>query len=638
MSAHRRPDRTPPVPPPQADLFLSPERLAPPVERLMPNRRLAGLRLVISGILLLLLLQGLRLQVAGGFLFRREAEGNRVRALIEYAPRGIFLDRQGQALVQNVPAMELIADPAHLPDDLEPVFVVFQDALPTRDLTRLRAVLQRLRGDARTDSPLTLLQGLTHEEFLALASRADQLPGLHTEATAVRAYRGAGAFAHVLGYTGKLSPEERAAFPTYLLTEALGKSGLERQYQSVLRGAHGARRVEVDALGAVQHDLGRQPPVPGAHLRLHLDAALQERVATALARGLQRAGVRRGAAVALDPFSGAVRALVSFPLFPHSAFARGLDPQEAAAVLGDPASPLLNRVTQGRYVPGSTFKLTLAAGALEEGIVTQDTTVESTGGIRVGTWFFPDWKPGGHGRTDLRKALAESVNTYFYAAGGGVEEAAGLGIERMTTWAGRLGIGASTGIDLPEERAGFLPSPAWKEQQKHEAWYIGDTYHAAIGQGDVLVTPLELAVATSVIANGGTLYAPRLLDAIEAPDGAIRERIPPAVRAERVIRPETAEAVQRGMRAAVTAGSAQGLRDLPVAAAAKTGTAQIGGTEKTHAWVTAFAPVEQPELVLVILLEEAGGGDRLAVPLARDIFAWYFSSGQAAARQKLNPQ
>ncbi len=585
-------------------------------------RRLRILQFLVMGVLAVLFVQGVRLQVAAGSLFFHEAEENRVREFVEYAPRGIFLDRSGIPLVRNIPAVDLVAEPSLVPDDLEELLAVLTEALPTRSLSDIRERLTRL--DARSPSSETLIQGLSHEEFLAVSSRAERLPGIHTETTATRDYRGNGPFAHILGYVGKLSPEERSAFPEYLLTENVGKSGLERTYEKLLRGQRGARRVEVDANGNVQHDLGRTPVVPGSTLRLHLDAKLQEAAAAALSHGAERAGVRRGAVVALDPYSGAVRALVSLPTFPHSDLARG-ESSSVRSVLEDVASPLLNRVTQGQYVPGSSFKLAVAAAALEERVASPALRVLSSGGIRVGEWYFPDWKPGGHGQTNLTKALAESVNTYFYTIGGGFGDIEGLGIERITAWAKKLGIGQPTGIDLPEEASGLLPSPAWKERAKGERWYIGDTYHAAIGQGDVLVTPLQLAVLASAIANGGAVYEPHILDAVVGVDASIRERTPPRALAEGVLEQKTTSAVREGMRAAVTSGSARGLDSLPVTAAAKTGTAQIGGTERTHAWVTVFAPFEKPKIVLVVLLEEGGEGDRVAVPVAREILAAYFS-------------
>lgn len=596
-------------------------------------RRLRALRCLTAFFVLLLFAQGLRLQVAAGSLLRRAAEENRIHHLVEYAARGIFEDRFGRPLVQNVPAIELVADPERLPDDSEGLLSLLREALPSRDLKDLR---QRLAAIDRTaSSPVSLLTGLSQEEFLAVSARIDRLAGLRTETTAVRSYRGNGPFSHVLGFTGKMSKEERPQYPTYLLTESVGKAGLERQYETRLRGMHGARRVEVDAYGSVQQNLGRTPPTPGDNLRLHLDAGLQEVAVQTLERHARAAGVRKGALVALDPFSGGVRALVSLPIFPHSDLSQGTPGNAVVSrILTDPAAPLLNRAVQGQYVPGSSFKLAVAAGALEEGIATPATLIESTGGIRVGQWFFPDWKPGGHGRSNLVKAIAESVNSYFYTIAGGNGEAPGLGIERLAAWASRLGFGAPTGVDVSSESSGFLPSPAWKEQAKQETWYIGDTYHAAIGQGDVLVTPMQLSVAASLIFNGGTLLEPRLLEAFLGPDGSVRERVVPVVRAEHVVREETAEAIRAGMREAVLSGSARGLAVLPVSAAAKTGTAQVGGTERTHAWVTVAAPVERPELILVVLVEEGGGGDKVAVPVAREILEWYFSSEQRESRAK----
>jgi penicillin-binding protein 2 len=216
------------------------------------------------------------------------------------------------------------------------------------------------------------------------------------------------------------------------------------------------------------------------------------------------------------------------------------------------------------------------------------------------------------------------VNTFFYIAGGGLNDVPGLGIERIVAWARRMGFGDRTGIDLPEEKSGFLPSPAWKEATKGERWYIGDTYHAAIGQGDILVTPLQLASATATIANGGTVYAPTVVDALVRSDGSVFQTLAPEKRAAQVFHPETGALIRRGLRESVLSGSSQALKDLPVAVAGKTGTAQTGTTKSTHAWFTSFAPYDHPELTLTILVEEGGGGERVAVPVAREIYAWYF--------------
>lgn len=589
----------------------------------LPLARLRILFWISASVIGVLILRSAFLQISNNSAFRTQAEENRVRLLVEYAPRGVFFDRHGRQLVQNIPSTEVVIYPAELPADTEALIAELRSVLPDISAVELRDLLSGI--DRTSPRPVPLRSNISHEQQVAILAKEAQLPGVRVENHAVRSYQNNTMFAHILGYTGRITKEEKEIHPDYLPTEFLGKSGIEFSYEKLLRGTHGARRVEVDAAGNAQSDLGTNPAQPGANLRLHLDADLQERVSAALSEALRKAGVRRGAAVALDPRTGAVRALVSLPAYDHTALARGLTSAEAAALFGSADQPLLDRVIQGRYPPGSTFKISVAAGGLEEGVITPATTVESTGGIRVGQWFFPDWKAGGHGTTNLQKAIAESVNTFFYMLGGGFNEGQGLGIRRMTKWAERMGFGGPTGIDLPGEVSGFMPSPEWKEEVKKEAWYIGDTYHAAIGQGDVLVTPLQLAVVTATIANGGTVIEPRIVDATVRNDGSVIEEFPPKVRRSNAIHPETASALRGAMREAVVSGSARALANLPVAIAGKTGTAQTGGTEKTHAWFTSFAPAENPELVLVVLVEQGGGGDLTAVPVARSVLEWYFT-------------
>ena len=613
-----------PEPEPRAlgEIFVTPSAKIRPTTDWLPVRRLRLLGYVGVAGLLILASRSAYLQVSHSGTYRTQAEGNRIRLLVEYAPRGVMFDRFGRQLVENVPSTDLVVYPRELPTDTEQVVAALREVF----LDIPAATFQgHLAGTPRgSPKPVPLLSDITHEQLVGVLARRERLPGVGVESRAVRAYVSGNVFAHLLGYTGLITKEEYDERADYLLTESIGKSGLERSYEKVLRGTHGARQVEVDAAGNIQNDLGTIPARPGTNLRLHIDAELEERLTTVLAEHLERAGVKKGAAVAVDPRSGAVRAVVSLPTFNHGTIARGLPPAEAERILEDPNEPFLNRALQGQYPPGSTFKLAVAAGALQEQVIQPTTTVESTGGIRVGPWFFPDWKAGGHGRTDIVKALAESVNTFFYIAGGGWNERQGLGIERMTTWARRLGFGRETGIDLPEEASGFLPSPAWKESVKHERWYIGDTYHAAIGQGDILVTPLQLAVATATVANGGTLYKPRVVDALVRGDGSVIETFLPEKRATRVVNQENAALIRRGMRESVLSGSGRALRDLPVAIAGKTGTAQIGTSEKTHAWLTSFAPADEPELVVTVLVEEGGAGERVAVPVAREIYSWYF--------------
>ena len=267
----------------------------------------------------------------------------------------------------------------------------------------------------------------------------------------------------------------------------------------------------------------------------------------------------------------------------------------------------------------------MAAAALAEGVINENTTVLSSGGIKIDQWFFPDWKEGGHGLTNVKRALAESINTFFYYIGGGYQDFTGLGLDRLVKYEKMFGLNAQAGVDLPGEAAGFLPTKEWKEKTKGERWYIGDTYHLAIGQGDILVTPLQVADYTAVFANGGSLYRPHFIrQVLSSQDKLIGEVENKPIKSG-FISPKNIEIVREGMRQTVTAGSARSLQSVPVAVAGKTGTAQWSSTKPTHAWFTGFAPYDKPEIVLTILIESGGEGSAAAVPIANEVLSWYFS-------------
>ena len=283
---------------------------------------------------------------------------------------------------------------------------------------------------------------------------------------------------------------------------------------------------------------------------------------------------------------------------------------------------MFNRATQGLYPSGSTIKPLLAAAALHQGLITPVTKYLSIGGFSIGPSFFPDWKAGGHGWTDVRRALAESVNTFFYIIGGGYDKATGLGIDKINEYAHHFGLGEKTGVDLPNESDGLVPDPAWKASVKKTPWYIGDTYHVSIGQGDLLVTPLQIANYVSAIANDGTLFQPHFLLETADTGNDNRQRLKSIVRRQLSFKKEDLKVVREGMRQAVTSGSAVALASLPVSTAGKTGTAQVGGRDP-HAWFVGFAPYDSPQLVVVVLLENAGEGSTYAVPVAKEILEWW---------------
>ncbi len=583
------------------------------------SRRYTFLVLGLVAVIGLIVARSFYLQIVRGSQFRVQAEGNRVAIVPIPAPRGILFDRDGIPLVENIASTDVVLDPTLLPPREEEKLLL--DNLPR--LTSISPVsVQQALETTRTRGRITILaRAIRHDDVVAIEEALDNLPGVRLISSSVRQYRFGHAASHVLGYTGPVSAEEIASDTGLLLTDTVGKAGIEKIYDQRLRGRHGATLQEVDATGHSRRAVGQQLPVPGDDLVLTLDSRLQEFVFSVLAEHDFKAqqdslSTATGSAVViLDPRSGAVRALVSYPGFDPNTFSQPAQQQHAASYLQQERNPLFNRATHGAYPPGSTIKPFLAAGALEEGIITPETTVLSIGGIQVGPWFFPDWKAGGHGVTNLNKAIAESVNTFFYIITGGNETRQGLGIKKATAYLARFGLGSPTEIDLPSEAEGFLPSPEWKKKIKGESWYIGDTYHLGIGQGDLLVTPLQVARATAALANGGALPMPYLA----AEHSPRRGRTLPIAAAH-------LKAVRDGMRAAVMGGSARRLSNLPIAVAGKTGTAQIGESDDTHAWFTSFGPYEAPELVITVLLERGGAGERDAVPIAQEIWNWWIEN------------
>jgi penicillin-binding protein 2 len=330
------------------------------------------------------------------------------------------------------------------------------------------------------------------------------------------------------------------------------------------------------------------------------------------------------AGIAMDPETGEILALVSIPAYNNNFFAQGITSARYNEIIDHPSNPLFNRAIAGEYPPGSVFKPVMATAGLEEGLINERTSFKSVGGIRVGKWFFPDWKAGGHGVTDVRKAIAESVNTFFYYLGGGYNDFTGLGVDKILEYAGRFGLGSETGIDLPAEADGLLPSRAWKKEEIGEGWYIGDTYHLSIGQGFLLTTPIQVANYTSVLANGRTLYRPSLIKEVTDSAGGVVKEFEPEVIRDNFIDKKNIEIVRQGMRQAVTRGSCAKLFDLPVKVAGKTGTAQWANDKPPHSWFTGFAPYENPEIVLTVLVEKGGDSEKISVPAAKEIFKWYF--------------
>ncbi len=573
------------------------------------------------------------LQIIKGSSFLQLAEGNRIRLKPIIAERGIILDRFGIQLVQNVPSFSLAVVPQDLPRNLGQRQFIIDRLAEVSGLTVDEINEKIKKYGSYSYQSLVLKQNLDYETALQLYIKNSSLPGVLIESGVKRDYilthqekpDSVLSWSHLLGYTGKLNDTELEKLKDkgYLLSDNIGKTGLEKKYEEYLRGVYGKKKVEVDALGKELNVVAEEAPTPGYNLWLTIDAEGQKKMEELVKAMAEKTGQRKIAAVAMDPRDGAILAMVSWPAYDNNLFVGGISKDNYAKLMEDKDKPMFNRVTGGTYPSGSTIKLVVAAAALEEKVISAQKTIMSVGGFKVGSWYFKDWKAGGHGATNLLKAMAWSVNTYFYYIGGGYGDFVGLGVSRLTQYFSKFNLGSQTGIDLSGENSGFIPSPEWKKNTKGEPWYIGDTYNISIGQGDLLVTPLQVAVWTAAIANSGNIVQPYLGAELKSTANAKSISLKPAIKEKGIISGETAYWVKQAARECVLTGSCYLLRNLPFTSGGKTGTAQWSTNKNTHGWFTAFAPFDNPQIVVSVLVEEGGEGAYVSMPITRDFLVWW---------------
>lgn len=551
------------------------------------------------------------------------SKGNRIRSVAIKALRGKILDKTGQTLASNVPSMDAVIVPSDLPDDFQQRSAIAKKVSEVLGIDESNVEAMIESQNRKSLDPVLLAENITQDQALILSEKAKELRGIFIENTAIRNYGDGNIFSSIIGYDGKITREEMNKNSDYVMTDYIGKTNLEKQYEKELRGRSGAKQVEVDSLGNIKKNLGIINPQSGNGLILNIDAGLQKKLYDSMVETLEKTGTRTAAAVAIDPRNGGVLAMVSFPSYDNNLFARGISNKEYQSIINDKDLPLFNRVISGEYPPGSTLKPAVAAAALSEGTITPDTIIAGMGGsINIGGFRFGDWKV--HGPSDVRTAIAESNDIFFYTIGGGYGNIQGLGMSRMKKYENLFGFGEPTGIDLPNESKGFIPDEQWKLDKLKEKWYIGNSYHASIGQGFITATPLQLANFTAALANGGTLYVPRIVNQIKNNDGRV-ESIAPTVIRKNFISDEVMRVVREGMRKTVTDGTAQPLKTLSVEVAGKTGTAQFGGEGKTHGWFISFAPYNNPEIALVIIAEGGGDGHSSGVPITKTVYDYYFN-------------
>ena len=576
------------------------------------KRRVVSLAAVTGIAFVALLGQLWYLQVLEGGKLQEMSERNRVRIRPVAAPRGILFDRNGLALVDNRPAFTLSLIPREI-DDRDTVIARLSVLLKI-PLSELQEALERVPPDSFR--PVRVRRGLTLEEVTKVEERRLELPGVVVEVEPQRVYPTSTFAAHLLGYVREVSDDQMKQ-GRYRRGDMIGQSGLERLLDEYLRGRDGGERIEVDALGRPVQVMRREEPDPGAQVITTVDRRIQEAAERAMAG-------RSGAVVVMDPRNGDVLALTSSPAFELDRLAGNLDKEEWLKVIRDPLTPLMNRALQSQYAPGSVFKVVVAAAGLQEGSLTPMDRIYCNGEFHLGQWTFKDWKEGGHGHVDTRTALIHSCNIFFYQAGLKVGPAA------IARYAEAFGLGAPSGIDLGGEKPGLVPFLDGRRRVDGRKWQAGDTVNMAIGQGQVLVTPMQVARMMSAVANGGVLWRPRLVQRVERVDGSLAYSSSSKMTGRVDLSPIVWAFLRHALSGVVNEGGTGGAARIPgIEVAGKTGTAQSvnksdAAKGQDHAWFASFAPAQDPEVVVVVLVERGGKGGQVAAPIAHQIYQSIF--------------
>lgn len=565
------------------------------------------------------------IQIKRGNYYNLMSKGNSVRNFAIQASRGIIFDRNGEIFAKNIPRFAVFITVADLPakaNEQEAVLKKLSELIKV-DINEIKEIIAKQRGFRSIYKPVSIKNNLDYQQLLLLEIAIKDLAGVNIEVSQRREYSGGEHFSHIIGYTGKISEEEysRRKESGYFLDDIIGKTGVEYFYEGNLRGVQGFKNVEVDALGKRKGVVSIEEATAGDNIYLTIDKELQDQVDLIVKDRLTKQKKSKVAVVILNPQTGEILTLLSLPTYDNNLFAQGISQNDYEKLINDPEKPMFFRAIAGEYPSGSVIKPIWSVAALQDGIIFENTTILSVGGINIGQWTFDDWKAGGHGITNVRKAIADSVNTFYYYICGGYGNFQGLGIDKMIYYADLFNLGKPTGIDIPGEESGFVPSPQWKKTYKNEDWYIGDTYHMAIGQGDFLTTPLQVNIWTAFFANGGKIIKPHLVNKIVQTENAIETQS--EIINKNFIDAKNILIVKEGMRQGVIAGSSRSLSDLCVEVSGKTGTAQWNLNKENHAWWSGFFPYDNPQIALTILVEEGGEGSKIAVPIAREIIKWW---------------
>ena len=561
------------------------------------------------------------------------SENNRVRMVTMPANRGIIKDRNGETLVSIRPAFNLYLTPEDT-QDLESSL----DKL-TQRISFDRIKLKKEMARTKSFKDILIKRDITREEVAFVEENNMSLAGIHIRAEPLRNYVFNDLASHTMGYLGEISKArlENDKDPTYKQGDFVGKNGLEKIYESLLRGKKGYKEVEVDVSGRELKTLRKLPPESGNNLILTLDVRIQEELEKLMTATAEKN--MNGSAVVMKVQTGEIIAIVSKPSFDPNKFAAGISPLSWNELVTDEWHPLQNRSIHGQYPPGSTYKIITALAGLEEGVIKPDTSIYCPGHFKLGRGRYRCWKKSGHGAVDLHDALVQSCDVYFYTIGHR------LGIDTIAKYAKRFGLGSPTRLGLSREKKGLVPTTQWKLLNKKEPWLLGETISASIGQGYNLVTPIQQVIMMAAVANGGVLLKPYLVKHIENPERQSQKEFHPEITGQIEVNPDHLEQVRKALRDVVNGAKGTGKKSRlkNVIVSGKTGTAQVVRMKsneelekgeiipvkyRDHAWFVAFAPYEKPEIAVAIIVEHGGHGGAAAGPIAGKIFKKYF---------KLNP-
>jgi len=570
------------------------------------------------------------LQVQNGEKYSHLADSNRVRYLEIAAPRGNILDKEGREIVTNRPSFNVVwvRENNRLDDEL----LKKMAAILKVDVSDLLARIRKMAGTPG-HIPVRLAEDIDWNTVAYIENNRMNLPGIKIEVVPRRVYHYGNLASHLIGYLGEINEKElkKAKEGEYRGGDLIGKMGLERLREKDLRGEKGRHYMEVNALGFEQRNLKGIEPLPGNDLQLTIDMDLQK-----AAEDIMAAEGKSGAVVAVEVNSGRLLALASAPALELDKFIGGISYKDWQAMLDNPRHPLINKIVQGQYPPGSTYKLVTAAAGLAEHVITPDTVIYCPGHYKFGNRTYRCWKHSGHGAVNLNRALSESCDVYFYQVG------QRLGVDRLAKYARLFGLGRKTGVEMEHEKSGLIPTSAWKKRRYGKPWQEGETLSVAIGQGFDLVTPIQLAFMTATVANGGTLYKPGLVELVRDPDGRILERFEPEIVDRLTGQGRNLALVRQGLIEAVNGRHGTGrrarLKELGITVAGKTGTAQVVRLKqyrhlkekdipykyRDHAWFTCFAPAENPEIAVTVLVEHGLHGGSGAAPVAKAVLEAYF--------------